>query len=106
MVKVINEGEFEEEVLKSEKLILVDFFANWCGPCKTMAPILEEISKENDNFNVAKVNIDEQRDLALDYEIEFIPTMILFKNGKEVDRLQGVVNKQTILDKIEQFNSI
>ena len=103
MVKIIDEGEFENEVLKSEKLILVDFFANWCGPCKTMAPILEEVSEESDNFKVAKIDIDKQRDLALDYEIEFIPTMILFKNGKEIDRLQGVVSKQAILEKIEEL---
>ena len=103
MIKIIDEQDFNDNILKSSRLTLVDFFANWCNPCKNLAPILEEISKENDDFDIVKVDIDKQRDLALDYEIEFIPTIILFQNGKELDRIQGVADKQVILEKVQEF---
>ena len=102
MAKIINKEEFENEVLKS-KLVLVDFFATWCGPCQMLAPILEEVSKENKNCDIVKIDIDKERDLALEYEIEFIPTMILFKDGKELDRITGMLDKKELLEKIEQY---
>lgn len=103
MIKIINKEEFEKNVLKSKELTLVDFFANWCGPCTSMAPVLEEIEDENNNFEIVKIDIDKEPDLAIDYEVEFIPTMIIFKDGKELDRLQGVVSKANILNKIESL---
>lgn len=103
MLKIIDRKGFENDVLKSSKLTLVDFFASWCGPCKMLAPILEEIAKENNTFDIVKIDIDEERDLALDYEIEFVPTIIVLKNGHELDRIQGVADKKVILEKIEEY---
>lgn len=74
---------FEEEVLQSEKLVLVDFWANWCGPCKMIAPVLEQIAEEyKEKVKIGKVNVDEESEIARQYQILSIPTLILFKNGK------------------------
>ena len=72
MLKIINKEEFESNVLKSSNVVLVDFFATWCGPCQMIAPILQELSEENNDFDIVKIDIDQERDLALEYEIEFI----------------------------------
>ena len=103
MARIINKEEFENDVVKSEKLVLVDFFATWCGPCQMLAPILEELSKDNEDFEIVKIDIDEERDLAIENEIEFVPTVVIFKNGKEVDRMTGVFDKNEILEKIEKY---
>ena len=103
MARIINKEKFEIEVLKSEKLVLVDFFATWCGPCQMLAPILEELSKETQDCDIVKIDIDQERDLAIENEIEFVPTVVLFKQGKEVDRITGVLDKNEILEKIEQY---
>ena len=103
MARIINKEEFENEVLKSEKLVLVDFFATWCGPCQMLAPILEELSKDNQDFEIVKIDIDQERDLAIENEIEFVPTIVIFKNGKEVDRMTGVLDKNEIIERIEQY---
>jgi len=103
MATIINREEFENNVLKSEKLVLVDFFATWCGPCQMLAPILEELSKENNEFEVVKIDIDQERELAIENEIEFVPTVVIYKNGKEIDRMTGVMDKTEILEKIEQY---
>lgn len=103
MARIINKEEFENDVVKSEKLVLVDFFATWCGPCQMLAPVLEELSKENDDFEIVKIDIDQERDLAIENRIEFVPTIVLFKNGKEVERMTGVFDKNEILEKIEQY---
>ena len=81
MLKHVNLEDFEEEVLNSSKVILVDFFATWCGPCKMLSPILEEISEIKENFDIAKIDIDENTELAEKYGIESVPTMIIFKDG-------------------------
>ena len=94
MIKHINSKEFEEEVLKSKKPVLVDFYADWCGPCRMLAPILEEI----EDVNIYKVNVDDEPDLAMKYGIMSIPCVISFKEGKEYKKSVGLVEKDTILD--------
>ena len=100
VLKVTREN-FEEEVLKSEKPVLIDFYADWCGPCKMLSPIIEQIAKENDDIKVVKINIDDERDLALDYDVMSIPTVVAIKDGKELDRIVGFVDKSEILKLIK-----
>ena len=97
----IKENEFDEVVLKSDKPVFVDFYATWCGPCKMMSPILEQLSEEKQDVVFAKVDVDDAERLAILYGISSIPCMILFKNGEEADRVVGAVPKQ----KLEQVVS-
>lgn len=90
-----------EEILKSEKPVLVDFWAAWCGPCKMMNPVLEQVKNKNNNLEVVKINVDEERDLAVKYQIRSIPTLVLFKEGKPIWRNSGVLNEQMLTDKIK-----
>jgi len=96
-MKITNQN-FEKEVLQSDRPVIVDFFATWCGPCKMLAPILEEIEKENTNIKVCKVDIDEESELASKYQIMSVPTLIAIKNGEIINTLVGVRGKQEILD--------
>ena len=91
-----NKNSFEDEVLKSDKKVLVDFNADWCGPCKMLKPIIEEISNENDNIKIISVNIDKEDELAEEYNVSSIPCLILFKNGKEIKRNVGFISKDDI----------
>lgn len=100
VLKVSGEN-FEKEVLQANQTVLVDFFANWCGPCKMLSPIVDEVANEVNNVKVCKVNIDEARDLASKYEIMSIPTLLVFKNGSVVNTSLGLVSKQKILDLIK-----
>ena len=93
----LNEKNFEEEGLKSEKSVLVDFWASWCGPCRMMAPVIDEIAEEmGETVKVCKINIDEEKNLAVKYNVMSIPTFIVLKNGKEVGRTIGVQDKSEI----------
>jgi thioredoxin 1 len=92
-----------EEILKSEKPVLVDFWAAWCGPCKMMNPVLEQVKNKNSNLEVVKINVDEERDLAIKYQIRSIPTLVLFKEGKPIWRNSGVLNEQLLTDKIKDI---
>src|SRR5574344_1216537 len=83
---------FEEEVLKSDKTVLVDFFATWCGPCKSLSPIVDEVAEENENLKVVKVDVDEAQDLASKYGVMSIPTLVVIKNGEEVNRSVGLID--------------
>ncbi len=101
-IEKISEENFEDCVLKSNIPILVDFYADWCGPCSVMSPIVEEIADELENtINVGKVNIDENQDLAIKYDIMSIPTIMLFKNGNVEKSFIGVRSKEEILDAIK-----
>ena len=98
--KITNQN-FEEEVLKADKPVLVDFYATWCGPCQMMSPIIDEIAEENaDTLKVGKVNIDENQDLAIKYNVMSIPTIIIVKNGKVEKTFVGVTDKNEILGAI------
>lgn len=100
IIKVSSE-DFEKEVLQSEKPVLIDFYAEWCGPCKMLTPTVEEIANENTNIKVVKVNIDEAHDIAVKYDIMSIPTLLFIRNGQEVDRVVGYVGKDIILNMIK-----
>ena len=94
-VITINKNNFEEEVLKSEKIVLIDVWASWCGPCRMMSPVIDEIAEEmGENIKVGKINIDEEKELAIKYDVMSIPTFIVFKNGNEVGRSVGVQDKK------------
>lgn len=98
MAEIILTAEnFENEVLKSDKNVLVDFWASWCGPCKMLAPTIEAIAEENHSFKVGKVNVDDEPDLAEAFGISSIPTLILFKDGKAADMIVGLRSKDEIV---------
>ena len=99
-MKVIKESEFINEI--NEGLVLVDFYAEWCGPCKMLSPILEQINNEDENVKIIKVNIDDSRFLANYYQIQSIPTLILLKNGQFLNRIIGFSPKETIQELIEK----
>ncbi len=98
MVNVFNEENFENEVLKGEGKILVDFYADWCGPCKMMSPIIDSIAEELENIKVGKVNVDENGELAEKYNIMSIPTIIIFKDNKPIKSFVGLTSKEEIKD--------
>ena len=97
-IKNCNENDFDKEVLKSNLPVIVDFWAEWCGPCKMLTPILEELSNEMKNeINVVKVNLDENQDLAMKYSIRSIPSLLLFKEGNLIDTKVGLLPKNEIV---------
>ena len=99
----LNEENFEEEVLKSNKKVLIDFYADWCGPCKMMSPIIDEIAKEvGSEIKVGKVDVDENQELAIKYDVMSIPTIIIFKNGKAEKTFVGLRDKQEILNELKK----
>ena len=101
-VTSLNEKNFEEEVLKSEKPVLIDFWASWCGPCRMMSPVVDEIAEEmKDEVKVCKINIDEEQNLAVKYNVMSIPTFIVIKEGKEIGRSVGVQDKAEIVNMIK-----
>ena len=100
----LNSENFESEVLNTNETVLVDFYADWCGPCKMMAPVIGELAEElQGKAKVGKINVDESSDTALEYGVMSIPTIIIFKNGKEVKRVVGVRDKEEILNGIENL---
>ena len=98
-MKVIkaDSKNFENEVLRSDVPVIVDFNADWCGPCRMLAPVLEQVAAENDGFKVAAVNVDENEDIAFEYGISSIPCLIVFKDGQEVKRSVGLIGKEQVL---------
>ena len=97
----LNENNFDSAV--GSGVTLVDFFATWCGPCKMLSPIIEELAAKASGFSVYKVDIDECEDLAMDYSVMSVPTMIIFKDGEEVERLVGVHSAADILSVVRSF---
>ena len=91
---------FEQEVLQADKPVLVDFGASWCGPCKMLSPVIDEIAGERDDIKVGKVNVDEQPELAQKYGVMSIPTVLVIKGGEEVNKSVGAVPKKALLDLI------
>ncbi|MBR6474433.1 MAG: thioredoxin [Lachnospiraceae bacterium] len=100
-VNEIKKEEFEDVVLKNDKPVFVDFYATWCGPCKMMEPIVEQVSEEVPEVDFVKIDVDDAEDLAISYGISSIPCMIFFKNGEEADRVIGRVPKQNILSVVK-----
>ncbi len=102
---ILNDQNFENEVLKSEVPVLVDFWASWCGPCKMMGPIVEEVAKDMEGkaVKVAKLNVDEATGTAEKYNVMSIPTFKIFKGGQVVDEFVGVQSKEEIVKRLEKF---
>lgn len=94
----LNSSNFKTEVLEYKGVVLVDFFATWCGPCRMLAPFLEEIDNERSDVKVAKLDIDEAENIASDYDVMSVPTMILFKNGEKISTCVGAASKTRIND--------
>ena len=103
-VITITLENFETEVIESEKPVLVDFWAPWCGPCRMLSPVVDEIAEENSNIKVGKVNVDEQEELAMRFGIMSIPTLIVFKNGEAVKKTMGVQPTAAFLGLFEYGN--
>ena len=98
--KFTNEN-FEEEVVKSDKPVLLDFWAPWCGPCKMLSPVVDKVAEETEDIKVGKVDVDDQVELAMKYQIMSIPTLLVFKNGELANQSVGVVPKQAILNLVK-----
>lgn len=96
-VKKLNLNNFENEILKRDGVAIVDFYADWCGPCKMVAPVLDRIAEEREDVTVGKVNVDLDGELAAQYGVMSIPTLVIFKDGKEINRSVGAKNKAGIL---------
>ena len=97
----LTKENFQVEITKSDKPVLVDFWAVWCGPCQMMAPILHELEAEMPDVQIGKVNVDEQMDLARQFRVVSIPTLIIFKNGQEVQRMVCVTSKEELKDALK-----
>ena len=101
-VIILNESNFDREVTQHDKPVIVDFWADWCGPCKMIAPLLDEIAREKvDTIKVAKVNVDENQSLSFKYNIRAIPALLFFKNGQLRDQVTGVTSKKDLLSRLE-----
>lgn len=99
----VNAANFEAEVLKSDKPVLVDLWAPWCGPCKMLAPVLDEIAASDARFKITKVNTDEETALATQFRVRAIPTLLFFKGGQLVDQIVGSASKHAIVSKLESL---
>lgn len=103
MSKTITSANFKEEVLNSGKPILVDFFSKNCGPCRMLAPVLDQIAEDNTDFYVGKVCVDDEMPLAIEFSVSVVPTLLIFKNGECVEKFTGYRNKEEILEIMKNF---
>ena len=104
MINHLTKTEFEDKVIsKKDKVSLVDFFATWCGPCQMLTPVLEKISEERNDFDIYKIDVDEEMELAIKYGVEVVPTMIIFKDGNQVGRLEGFYDKTSLIEEISKY---
>lgn len=100
MVKVLKDDVFNEEVLNKKGIVLVDVFATWCGPCKMLSPIVDNVAEEVTDIDVAKIDVDENNEVAQKYGVMSVPTLLLFKDGELMDKSVGFQSKEQILDMI------
>ena len=98
----INNSNFESEIIKSDKKVLVDFWAPWCGPCRMVLPVIDEISEEREDIKIAKINVDDEAELAAKFGIMSIPTLMIFENGKVIKKSTGAKSKEDLLDWIDE----
>ena len=104
VINISNANDFNDKILKSDKPVLVDFWAPWCGPCKMVAPELEAVASEyEDKAIVAKINVDEQQQLASQYDVMSIPTLLILKDGQEIERLVGYRPRKDLMDAIDKI---
>ncbi len=102
MVKHIGKNDFQNEVLNHQGIVLVDFYADWCGPCRMTAPIIDELAKELTDIKFIKINVDDNPDLASQYQVFSIPTFLIFKNGQVVHQFVGAISKEGFINEINQ----
>ena len=100
-VTVINKNNFEQEVMKSDRPVLLDFYATWCGPCRMLSPIVDKIAAEHSDIKVCKINVDDEEELAMRFEVMSIPTLVVIKNGEVVNRSVGALPEARILAMIK-----
>lgn len=103
MIKHVNEENFEEVISKLSKVILVDFYATWCGPCQMLSPVLEKIASSRADFDIVKIDIDESKNLTEKYNIQVVPTLIIFKDLKKVKQLEGYYNENELVSLVEEY---
>lgn len=97
-VKALTVEEFQSEVLDYKGTVLIDFWAAWCGPCKMLSPIIDQVAEERQDIKVLKVNVDEQQELAMKHKVMSIPTLVVYKDGEEVKRSMGAIPKSAVLE--------
>ena len=97
----VTSANFEEEVLNSDKTVLIDFYADWCMPCKAYSPIVEAVAAENEDIKVVKINVDNSQDIAIKYQVMSIPTTVVIKNGQEINRAVGMMSKSDLLEMVK-----
>ncbi len=101
MSVIVNKNNFESEVMNSDKTVLVDFYATWCGPCKMVAPVLEEIANEHPEYKICKVDVDQDTELAMTFGVSSIPTLVVFEKGKMKNKAVGLRPKESILEMLK-----
>ena len=100
MVNITTKDSFENDINNADKTVIVDFYADWCGPCKMLSPLLDELNAENDDIEVYKLNVDDEPDLARRFGVSSIPTLVSFKAGEEFKRVRGAMPKEVILEEL------